>query len=65
MVITGRDFIYSLKPDESRKVGEIAVSRLGDMSQPGEYSVQVMRKAPKDFGDVLVKSNAIRITVTP
>jgi hypothetical protein len=62
--VTGRNFSKLVKPNESAKDG-IDVSRISDMSRPGEYSVQVMRKAPKEFGDVTVKSNTIKITVTP
>jgi hypothetical protein len=60
---TGRDFVAQLKPNESVR-DSIPVSALSDMSQPGEYSVQVMRKTPKDMGGVVVKSNTITINVT-
>jgi hypothetical protein len=62
--VKGRDIIGQLKPNESIK-DEIPVSQLSDMSQPGEYSVQVLRRASKEFGEVVVKSNTIKITVTP
>ncbi len=55
---------YRLKPNESKR-DSIVVSMFSDMSQPGEYSVQVMWKAPKEFGGVVVKSNTITVTVTP
>ena len=60
---TGRHFVAQLKPNESVR-DSIPVSALSDMSQPGEYSVQVMRKTPKDMGGVVVKSNTITIDVT-
>lgn len=62
--ITGAHGMYRLKPNESKR-DSIAVSMFSDMSKPGEYSVQVMWKAPKEFGGVLVKSNTITVTVTP
>jgi hypothetical protein len=62
--VKGRDIIGQLKPNESIK-DVIPVSQLSDMSQPGGYSVQVMWRAPKEFGDLVVKSNAVKITVTP
>jgi len=60
---TGRDIIAPLRPHDSQK-DTIPVSAFSDMSQPGKYSVQVMWKAPKEFGGVVVKSNTITITVT-
>jgi hypothetical protein len=62
--MTGRNFFKVVKPNESAK-DWIDVSRMSDMSVPGEYSVQVIRKAPKEFGDLVVKSNTIKIAVTP
>jgi hypothetical protein len=54
-----------LTPKESTEE-EIAASRLLNMSQPGDYYVQVMRKAPKEFrglGEIEV-SKSLKITVT-
>jgi hypothetical protein len=62
--LTGRNFSKVLKPNQSAKDG-IDISLVSDMSQPGEYSVQVMRKAPKEFGEPTVKSNTIKMTLTP
>jgi hypothetical protein len=62
--ITGANGMYRLKPNESKR-DTIAVSMFSDMSKPGEYSVQVMWKAPKEFDSVVVKSNTITVTVTP
>jgi hypothetical protein len=60
----GRDAFVTLKPSQSRKE-QLAVSQYRDMSQPDEYSVQVMRKAPSELGGAVVKSNVVKITVTP
>jgi hypothetical protein len=62
--ISGKHEIVTLKPDQSKQY-EIAVSELSDMSEPGDYSVQVMRKAPKELGGIVVKSNLITVTVAP
>jgi hypothetical protein len=61
---SGRDVIAPLNPNGSMK-DVIPVTALSDMSQPGKYFVQVTWKAPKELGGVLVKSNAIAITVVP
>ncbi len=61
---TGANGTYRLKPNESRK-STIAVSMFSDMSQPGEYFVQVTWRAPKEFDSVLVKSNTIGVAVIP
>jgi hypothetical protein len=55
--------LVRLKPKEFRE-DEIFVSSLYNMSQPGKYSVEVMRKAPKEFGEVEARSNLITVTVT-
>jgi hypothetical protein len=41
------------------------IGRLYDMSRPGEYSIQASRRASENEKDGFVKSNKIRITVTP
>jgi len=61
---TGANGIYRLKQNES-KTATIAVGMFSDMSRPGEYSIQVMWKAPKEFDSVLVKSNTVKIKVAP
>jgi hypothetical protein len=55
--------LVRLKPKEFLE-DEIFVSSLYNMSQPGKYSVEVMRKAPKELGEVEVRSTRITITVT-
>lgn len=55
--------LVRLKPNESVEA-EILVSSLYDMSRPGKYSVEVMRKAPKEFGEGVATSNRIAITIT-
>jgi hypothetical protein len=55
--------IRTLKPNES--VEEVTViSRTFDLSQPGEYVIQLCRRIHGNPGDDAVKSNAITITVT-
>jgi hypothetical protein len=61
---SGLDMFIHLKPNDFWK-DSIPVSLLKDMSKPGEYFVRVTWKAPKEFGDVMVKSNTIKVIVTP
>jgi hypothetical protein len=61
---SGRDIIVSLHPHEFFKDG-IPVNAVRDISQAGEYSVQVMWKTPKEFDSGLVRSNTVKITVAP
>lgn len=59
--ITGRDILMTLKPGESS--GEnITLTEWYDMSQPGEYSVQVDRTFP---GVGHFSSNIVYVTVAP
>lgn len=60
--MSGRDIITHLKPGEAWK-DRIPVSLSSDMLQPGQYSVQVMWRAPKEFGGGIVKSNTVTVTV--
>jgi hypothetical protein len=60
----GRYIYDQFGPGESIQ-DAIPVSQVADMSQPGRYSVQVMREAPAELGGAVVKSNIIEITVTP
>ena len=39
--------------------------RLYDMRRPGDYDVQASRRASETKSDGVVKSNRIRITITP
>jgi hypothetical protein len=41
------------------------IARLYDMSRPGAYDVQASRRASENEKDGVVKSNRIRITITP
>jgi hypothetical protein len=50
-------------PGESLKDGVI-LTKLYDLSRPGKYSVQLLRKVPPQLGDGLIKSNKVTITVT-
>lgn len=52
-----------LRPGENL-AEEQNVSRLYDMTRPGEYVIQVSRDVPKELGKGTVKSNTITITVT-
>lgn len=61
---TGAHGFSQLKPNESI-TNSIPINIFSNLSLPGQYSVQIQWKAPKEFGEVVVKSNTIRITVTP
>jgi hypothetical protein len=61
---SGADGIVRLKPNESA-TNKISVSMFSNMSRPGVYSVQVAWRTPKEIGAVVVRSNTIKITVTP
>jgi hypothetical protein len=54
----------TLKPGESRN-NEIDLSRIFDLSHPGDYALQVSRRAPKELGGGVIKSNKITITIIP
>jgi hypothetical protein len=41
------------------------VSRLHDMSRPGQYVIQVSRYVSDNLKDGVLKSNIITVTVTP
>jgi hypothetical protein len=53
-----------VKPGESTGWEEVRVSKVYDLSRPGEYVIQVSRQVP-DQKDAVVKSNKVNITVTP
>ena len=59
--VTGRNIYRALKPSESTR-DALDVGQMSDMSQPGQYSVQVMRASP-ELGGTAAISNAITITV--
>jgi len=62
--ISGATGVYRLKPHESVKL-RIPISMFSDLSRPGDYSVQVAWRAPKELGNAVVRADTIRITVTP
>jgi hypothetical protein len=62
--VTGADTIGQLKPNES-VTNAVSVSMFSDLSHPGQYSVQVEWKAPKELGAIVAKSNVIKINVVP
>jgi len=53
-----------IKPGTSTDVGDDRVTGLFDLSQPGEYTIQVSRAIHDNVKDGLVKSNVIRVVVT-
>lgn len=59
--ITGRDIVITLKPGESDSE-DLRLTELYDLSQPGEYSVQVTRIFP-EIG--AVTSNVASVNVIP
>jgi hypothetical protein len=61
---TGAHGFVPVKPNESY-TGTISVSMFSDMSRPGEYSVQVAWREPRELGGVLLKSNTVKMTVVP
>jgi hypothetical protein len=53
-----------LKPGESMDISGDYVSRIYDLSQPGEYRIQLFQAISDDPKDGFVKSNAITVVVT-
>lgn len=53
-----------LKPGESMDIGGDHISRLYDLSRPGEYAIQLLRAVNDNPKDGFVKSNTITVTVT-
>jgi hypothetical protein len=53
----------TIEPGGSLKDGVI-LTKLYNLSRPGKYSVQLLRRAPRQLGGGLIKSNTITITVT-
>ena len=51
-----------LKPGETVDTGEV-ISTTFDMTQPGQYTVQVSRKVSDNPKDGVVKSNKVTITI--
>lgn len=54
-----------LKPGEGMDITGDFVSRLFDLSQMSQYTVQLSRAIPDDPKDGVVKSNTITVTVVP
>ncbi len=54
-----------LKPGESMDITGDFISRLFDLSQLNEYTVQLSRAVSDDPKDGMVKSNTITVTVIP
>ena len=57
--------LCTIKPGQTATSGGNRISTLFDMKRPGEYLVQVTRAVSANSKDGLVKSNVIKITVTP
>ena len=53
----------TLKPGASMNVGEDRITGLYDLTQPGQYTVQVSRAVSDSPQDGAVKSNTITVTV--
>ncbi len=53
-----------VKPGASTGWEEVRVSKVYDMSRPGEYVIQVARPVSGKAEDGVVKSNTITVTVT-
>jgi hypothetical protein len=43
----------------------VVITDYYDLSQPGEYSIQVERQVPEQYGRGIVKSNTVKVTITP
>ncbi len=56
-------FIFTLQPGESHKTAMV-VTKLYDLSRPGNYLIQVSRAIPKELGGGSIKSNPVTITIT-
>lgn len=54
----------SLKPGESSDTSEV-ISAFYDMTQAGEYTIQVSRRVSNNPKDGVVKSNKITIAISP
>lgn len=58
-----RNILVTLRPQESRE-DEITINQLCKLDSPGNYSVQVSRRVPKELSPEAIKSNIITITLT-
>ena len=63
-LVSGSIQLCTLKRGESTDGGN-DISTLFDMSQPGEYVIQLSRPVSSNPKDGVVKSNKIVVTVTP
>jgi hypothetical protein len=57
-----RNILVRLQPQESRDE-QITLTRFYELSRSGRYTVQAIRKVPKELGGGTVKSNAITLTI--
>jgi hypothetical protein len=54
---------WKLKPGEAQ-AGTATITRLYDLSRPGNYTIQVSQPLSDNPEDGVVKSNTITVTVT-
>lgn len=59
-----RNILVTLKLQESISE-EILVTRLYELTRPGNYVVQVLRRIPKEIGKGPNRSNTVTITLVP
>jgi hypothetical protein len=58
-----RNILVTLGSQESRQ-DEIILNQLFKLNSPGNYSVQVSRRIPKELSPEAIKSNIVTITLT-
>ncbi|MGH9742184.1 MAG: hypothetical protein ACRD51_07500 [Candidatus Acidiferrum sp.] len=54
----------TLKPGDSMN-DDINLNRIYHLDHPGDYTLQVSRRVPKELGGGVIKSNKITITILP
>jgi hypothetical protein len=62
---TGHFRLCTLKPGDTATSGGNLITKLYKLNQPGDYLVQVSRDVSDNPKDGMVKSNTIKVTVTP
>ena len=64
IIFSSGDALFTLKPNETLE-DEAVVSKLYDLSRPGKYFIQAIRKPLEKVSTGQVKSNTITITIVP
>jgi hypothetical protein len=59
---TGSPPPHTLKPGETHESGQV-ITDLYDMTQPGDYTIQVSRRISNNSKDGVVKSNKVTVTI--